>query len=183
MHLSGSTTIAAKTLRLEEINDKNGVGYRDSYVFIARKGYANNVKEKLVKHNEGFAQIEMSAAGQPLVWYYFGARYYDAEIGRFKTADHFTEMYPSLSPYQYGRNNPVLFIDINGDSTIESNEPGIDYEETNPIQVIVYKSFGGFGIPTGGCNRGSFRSRFEKKFPIALAMIVGYINSFVELMI
>ncbi len=70
-----------------------------------------------------------------LDWYYFGAKYYDPSIGRFPTIDRFASMYPSLSPYQYGQNNPIYFIEVNGDSTKPSNEEGIDYEETEPIVV------------------------------------------------
>ena len=48
--------------------------------------------------------------------YYAGARYYDGLIGRFMATDRFMEKYPSLTPYQYAANNPVRFIDVNGDT-------------------------------------------------------------------
>ncbi len=62
------------------------MGYRDSYVFIARR-YADNVKGKLVKYNEGFAQIEMAAAGHLLAY-----------------------KRPDLTPYHYVQKNPINFI-------------------------------------------------------------------------
>ncbi len=56
-----------------------------------------------------------------LDWYDYGARMYDAAIGRFMKADRFSEKYVFLSPYQYGANNPVNNIDINGDSLALNN--------------------------------------------------------------
>jgi len=51
----------------------------------------------------------------------YGARWYDGAIGRFTTTDRFAEKYYPLSPYGYAAGNPVLFIDINGDSIILNN--------------------------------------------------------------
>lgn len=46
----------------------------------------------------------------------YGWRQYDAQIGRFFAQDRFSEKYYPLSPYQYAANNPINYIDINGDS-------------------------------------------------------------------
>ncbi|MBL0113101.1 MAG: hypothetical protein IPP42_20615 [Saprospiraceae bacterium] len=46
----------------------------------------------------------------------YGARWYDAGVGRFTTIDRFAEKYSFMSTYQYGANNPIKFIDVNGDS-------------------------------------------------------------------
>ena len=47
---------------------------------------------------------------------------YDPQIGRFHTQDRFAEKYSNFSPYQYGANNPILFIDVNGDSLDVAND-------------------------------------------------------------
>ena len=54
-----------------------------------------------------------------LNWYDYGARHYDATLGRFVTQDRFAEKYSTLSPYQYGANNPICNMDVNGDSIIK----------------------------------------------------------------
>jgi RHS repeat-associated protein len=56
---------------------------------------------------------------------YFGARYYDARIGRWLSRDPLAEKYPSLSPYVYCADNPLKFVDPNGK------------EITNPNRIIL----------------------------------------------
>ncbi|NUM65050.1 RHS repeat-associated core domain-containing protein, partial [candidate division KSB1 bacterium] len=73
-------------------------------------------------------------------WNYFGARYYDAEIGRFFARDRFADKYPSLTPYHYAGNNPLKFIDINGDSLILSGSQ----ENMNAFVETANKALGGF---------------------------------------
>ncbi|MCX6158453.1 MAG: RHS repeat-associated core domain-containing protein, partial [Ignavibacteriae bacterium] len=45
---------------------------------------------------------------------YFGARYYDARIGRWGGIEPLLEKYFSYSPYQYGLLNPMRLVDANG---------------------------------------------------------------------
>ena len=58
-----------------------------------------------------------------LNWYDYGARHYDAALGRFTTNDRFAEKYYSMSPYQYGANNSVNNIDVNGDTIVVNPNP------------------------------------------------------------
>jgi len=63
-----------------------------------------------------------------LQWCDYGARFYDAQIGRFHVPDAYGEKYYSLSSYQYTANNPINSIDINGDSIWFSYQYSYDNE-------------------------------------------------------
>jgi len=45
---------------------------------------------------------------------YFGARYYDADLSSWLSVDPLSDKYPSLSPYCYSADNPVVLVDPNG---------------------------------------------------------------------
>jgi len=44
----------------------------------------------------------------------YGARYYDAEIAKWKSIDPLAEDNEHYTPYSYGLNNPIRYIDPNG---------------------------------------------------------------------
>ena len=54
--------------------------------------------------------------------YYYGARYYEPRLSLWMSVDRFAEKYPAISGYNYAINNPVRYIDINGDSIRVSSE-------------------------------------------------------------
>lgn len=80
-------------------------------------GISNNV---IADNNEGYVtnknlynDKEIADEGD-LDWYDYGYRNYDAQIGRFPQLDPLTDDYPELTPFQYGSNDPIANIDLDG---------------------------------------------------------------------
>lgn len=53
-----------------------------------------------------------------LDWYDYGARFYDPALARFHTVDPKAEEFGFQSPYAYAANNPILYIDENGENPL-----------------------------------------------------------------
>lgn len=73
-------------------------------------------------NNFGFADDKYKFTGKErdteTGYLHFGARAYDGRIGRWNVVDPLAEKYPGWNPYNYCLNNPLKFVDKEG------NEPG-----------------------------------------------------------
>jgi RHS repeat-associated protein len=87
------------------------------------KGLTSN-GSNLTRPNEYLYNGKMMQDEMGLGWLDYGARFYDAVLGRFHVQDAFSEKYLGLTQYQYGANNPISYIDINGDSTYRFDNNG-----------------------------------------------------------
>jgi RHS repeat-associated protein len=53
---------------------------------------------------------------------YFGARYYNSDVSIWLSVDPLSDKYPSLSPYTYCANNPLIIVDPDGRHLDVANE-------------------------------------------------------------
>ena len=69
---------------------------------------------------------------------YFGARYYDSGLSIWLSVDPMSDKYPSMSPYNYCANNPVILVDPDG----REIDQACKTEWNNQKQAIVDKKAG-----------------------------------------
>jgi RHS repeat-associated protein len=82
---------------------------------ISDKALKGNYAENKYRFNAGSEQQNKEFSdGSGLESYDFGARMYDAQIGRFWSIDQRAEINEIYSPYCYANNNPILLNDPSG---------------------------------------------------------------------
>ncbi len=54
----------------------------------------------------------------------FGSRSYDSRIGKWLRVDAYFNKYANLSPYSSFENNPIVVMDLNGDTTVYFSQSG-----------------------------------------------------------
>lgn len=99
-HQGNNRVVADENGKVEERNDYYPFGGLMASSSVSAQPYKYNGKELDRKGG--------------LDWYDYGARHYDATLGRWHVVDLMAEKYYGVSPYSYCLNNPILLIDPNG---------------------------------------------------------------------
>ena len=89
--------------------DQNGTVEETNNYYPFGGVFANSTNVQPYKYNGKELDTKKG-----LNWYDYGARHYDAAIGRFATVDPMAEKDYVTSPYTYCGNNPVLRVDKDG---------------------------------------------------------------------
>jgi RHS repeat-associated protein len=99
------------SIALSEITEENNY-----YPFgLKHQGYNNTISSNAnavagkFKYNGKELSDELG-----LDLYDYGARFYNAALGRFHTVDPLAAKFPWQSTYVYADNNPIRYIDVNG---------------------------------------------------------------------
>ena len=86
---------------------------------MLHQGYNNALHDYGSRYRYGFNGKELQEENS-IAWLDFGSRNYDAELGRWMNLDPQAGRYHSLSPYAAMGNNPITFVDPNGEELITS---------------------------------------------------------------
>ncbi len=112
----GNIRLSYKNIGTTSIPDWQIQEENNYYPFgLKHKGY--NYVINGTDHKYGFGGMEEqddNVGGSQLNWLDFGARNYDASLGRWMNLDPLAEMMTRHSPYNYAFDNPVFFIDPDG---------------------------------------------------------------------
>jgi len=77
-----------------------------------------------------------SIGGNYLNWYDISARNYDPALGRWMNLDPLAEKFVETSPYAYAKNNPIFFVDPNGEEPVPGPFTGAGWRQSNGTIVV-----------------------------------------------
>ncbi len=130
IRLSYSDDNGNGSIASSEIREENNY-----YPFgLKHKGYNGGQIGRNHKYGFGGKEEQDDAVGSSsLNWLDFGARNYDAALGRWMNLDPLAELMRRHSPYNYAFDNPVFFIDYDGMAPRwygQTSNEAVDYANT-----------------------------------------------------
>ena len=115
-HQGNVRVVADETGKVDEVNDYYPFG-----------GLMSNACNNVQPYKYNSKELDRKGG---LNWYDYGARHYDATIGRWHAVDLLSEKYYDWSPYNYCLDNPIKLIDSDGKAAII---PPFFFGTANPL--------------------------------------------------
>jgi len=100
---------------------------------LKHRGYNSIVKPLASSHKYFYNNKELQGE-HGLEWYDYGARFYDAALGRWFVMDSESEISQAWTPYRYGFNNPVRYWDVGGRFEMDSKQAKLYQRLSNYIK-------------------------------------------------
>jgi len=110
-----------------------------------------------------------------LDWLDYGARMYDAKLGRWHVVDPMTENYFDQSPFHFSGNNPLKFVDLNG-----MNYDEYLFNSDGKYTGKIKKEGEHYGIKAGGTGETAIKFSFADPINDPKAIDNGDITRVVE---
>ena len=131
-----------------DLSDGTVLEQNDYYAFGERVDDSSMQTTSINRWRFNAKEEQDSVARLPYLDY--GARLYDPVIGRWLHQDPEAAKYPHLSPYNFCGDNPVNFVDPQGDTIIVSNLGLIMSNDYKDNTVMLYQEDGNKYIGTIG---------------------------------
>ena len=168
---------------------------------LGSSSYITNLDGKVVQHIEYVPFGEVFIEERNNIWntpylinakefdeetglYYYGARYYDSRLSLWMSTDPLEEKYPNISSYCYSNNNPIKYIDPDGNDWFVNDQNFYVWSMANYVPGFDYT---GNLIPSGVSRyqileeiRGKYYHKYTSNIFSSIGNFIFGKNSFIE---